>query len=112
MVICIPADPERDPARVAAWRESAAARGGRILHLGILGVSGTVWEGVPRLATLEELFGMRDAQAEQRDALLARARRACLGKAQLAKLDDADGSRPGTSNPGWEDLAVFQSLGA
>ena len=112
VVICIPADPERDPARVAAWRESAAARGGRILHLGIMGASGTAWEGVPRLATLEELFGMRDAQAEQRDALLARARRACLGKAQLAKLDDADGSRAGTSNHGWEDLAVFQSLGA
>jgi hypothetical protein len=111
VVLCVPADPERDPFRVAAWREHAAARGGRILHLGIMGSAGTSWDGLPRLASLEQLFGMRDAQAEQREALLLRARRACLGKAQLAKLDDADGSRPGTSNHGWEDLAVFQALG-
>ena len=112
VVLCVPADPQRDAARVAAWRDGAAERGGRVLHLGIMGSAGTAWAGVPRLATLEELFGMRDAQAEQRDALLQRARRACLGKAQLAKLDDADGSRPGTSNHGWEDLAVFQALGS
>lgn len=112
VVLCVPADPERDAARAAAWREYAAARGGRILHLGIMSTVGTPWADAPRIATLQELFGLRDAQAEQRDALLARARRACLGKAQLARLDDADGSRPGTSNHGWEDLAVFQSLGS
>jgi len=107
VVLCIPADPERDAARVAAWREHAEARGGRILHLGIMSTAGTAWSGVPRLATLQDLFSLRDTQAEQREALLSRARRACLGKAQLAQLDDADGSRPGTSNHGWEDLAVF-----
>ena len=110
VVLCVPADPERDAARVAAWREHADARGGRILHLGIMDATGTAWQGVPRLATLRDLFSLRDAQAEQRDALLARARRACLGKAQLAQLDDADGSRPGTSNHGWEDLAAFLAL--
>ena len=107
VVLCVPADPGRDAARVAAWREHADARGGRILHLGIMSTAGTAWDGVARLATLQDLFSLRDAQAGQRDALLARARRACLGKAQLAQLDDADGSRPGTSNHGWEDLAVF-----
>jgi hypothetical protein len=112
VILCVPVDADRDAPRAAAWRDHAAHRGGRILHLGIMGTGGTAWEGIPRLATLEEMFGMRDAQAEQRDALLSRARRACLGKAQLAKLDDADGSRPGTSNHGWEDLAVFQALGS
>jgi hypothetical protein len=42
--------------------------------------------------------------------MLARARKACANKAQLARLDDADGSRAGSSNHGWEDLAVFQAF--
>ena len=69
--------------------------------------AGTAWAGVPDLATLTELFGLRETQASQRELRLARARRACLSKAQLARLDDADGSRAGSSNHGWEDLAVF-----
>jgi hypothetical protein len=59
---------------------------------------------------LRDLFGLRDSQATQRDAMLARARKACADKAQLAKLDDADGSKAGNSNHGWEDLAVFQAF--
>ncbi len=58
----------------------------------------------PRSPTCSAL---RDTQASQRELQLARARRACLNKAQLARLDDADGSRAGSSNHGWEDLAVF-----
>ncbi len=48
---------------------------------------------VEGLATLRDLFGLRDSQATQRDAMLARARKACTDKAQLARLDDADGSQ-------------------
>jgi hypothetical protein len=107
VVLCIPADAEHDARRVAAW-QARRTFGGRVLHLGILSAAGTVWETVPEVATLGDLFGLRDAHAEQREALLARARRACLEKAQLAQLDDADGSRPGASNHGWDDLAVFQ----
>jgi hypothetical protein len=106
VVLCIPADAERDAHRVEAWQKRRTA-GGRVLHLGILSAAGTAWEGVPELATLGDLFALRDAQAEQREALLARARRACLEKAQLAQLDDADGTRPGSSSHGWEDLAMF-----
>jgi hypothetical protein len=62
---------------------------------------------LPQLATLTALFSLRDKQAAQRELQLARARRACLSKGQLARLDDADGSRAGSSNHGWEDLAVF-----
>jgi hypothetical protein len=107
VVICIPADAARDARRVQLWHHHGATTGGRVLHLGINGAEGTAWAGVARLATLRELFGLRDTQAGQRDAQLARARRACVAKAQLAQLDDADGSRAGNSNHGWEDLAVF-----
>lgn len=104
VVICVPAG-ARDARRVQLWHQHA--RPGRVLHLGINGAAGTAWEGASHLATLAELFGLRDTQASQRELQLARARRACLCKGQLARLDDADGSRAGSSNHGWEDLAVF-----
>lgn len=110
VVICIPADAARDAARVALWRHHGAGSG-RVLHLGIDTAAGTAWDQVREIATLKDLFGLRDTQASQRDALLARARRAAASKAQLARLDDADGSRAGSSNHGWEDLAVFQAFG-
>ncbi len=109
VIICIPADAARDPQRVAAWRRRGDAPG-QVLHLGIDDAAGTDWEGVPGVATLRDLFNLRNAHATQRHALLERARRACRNKAQLARLDDADGSRAGSSNHGWEDLAVFQSF--
>jgi hypothetical protein len=105
VVLCIPPDAPRDAQRVQLWHQRQGA--GRVLHLGIHESAGTAWAGVPRLATLTDLFGLRDTQASQRELQLARARRACLNKAQLARLDDADGSRAGSSNHGWEDLAVF-----
>jgi len=109
VVICIPADAARDAERVRSWLSKA--RPGRVLHLGIDSAAGTAWQQVPGLATLKDLFGLRDTQAAQRDQLLARARKACADKAQLARLDDTDGSRAGSSNHGWEDLAVFQAFG-
>jgi hypothetical protein len=108
VVICIPADTARDSERVRLWR--ALGRDGRVLHLGIDATSGTAWQQLPHIATLKDLFGLRDTQAVQREALLTRARKACFDKAQLAQLDDADGSRVGSSNHGWEDLAVFQAF--
>jgi Glutamyl-tRNAGlu reductase, N-terminal domain len=110
VVICVPADPERDAARVVAWRAHPKPHG-RVLHLGLDQAAGTVWDEVADIATLRDLFGLRDAQASQRSQLLAKAQRACSSKSQLALLDDADGSRPGSSNHGWEDLAVFQAFG-
>jgi Glutamyl-tRNAGlu reductase, N-terminal domain len=108
VVVCIPADASRDAARVEAWLKGA--RSGRVLHLGLDSVEGTAWQRIDGLCTLRDLFNLRDTQASARDILLARARKACLNKALLAKLDDADGSRPGNSNHGWEDLAVFQAF--
>jgi hypothetical protein len=109
VVLCIPADPDRDGARVRWWKRHGAA-GGRVLHLGIDGTAGTAWSQLPGVLTLRDLFNLRDTQATQREAQLVRARRACHNKAQLARLDDADGSRAGSSNHGWEDLAVFQAF--
>ncbi len=109
VVICIPADPVRDPARVQWWLHHGAPEG-RVLHLGIDSTASTAWSRLPNVATLRDLFGLRDSQATQRDTMLARARKACADKAQLARLDDADGSRAGSSNHGWEDLAVFQAF--
>jgi len=109
VIVCIPADAERDAERVRWWRSQP--RPGRLLHLGIDSTAGTAWQQLQEMATLKDLFGLRDTQAAQRDALLARARKACADKAQLARLDDTDGSRAGNSNHGWEDLAVFQAFG-
>lgn len=110
VVLCIPPDAGRDELRVAAWR-SRMGGNGRVLHLGLMDAAGTPWSRIDNLLTLRDLFALRDSQASQREALLARARKACLNKAQLARLDDADGSRPGSASHGWEDLAVFQAFG-
>jgi len=109
VVLCIPADAARDAARVQLWLRHGAPDG-RVLHLGIHDPAATAWQQLPGLATLQDLFGLRDAQAAQRELLLARARKACVNKAQLARMDDADGARAGSSNHGWEDLAVFQAF--
>jgi hypothetical protein len=109
VILCIPADAARDAERVRWWLSQA--RPGRVLHLGIDSAAGTAWQLLPDLSTLKDLFGLRDTQAAQREQLLARARKACADKAQLARLDDTDGSRAGSSNHGWEDLAVFQAFG-
>jgi hypothetical protein len=108
-VLCVPADAERDAARVNWWL-NREAHAGRVLHLGIDSTAGLAWSRIDNVATLRDLFGLRDSQATRREALLARARKACADKAQLAQLDDADGSRAGSSNHGWEDLAVFQAF--
>src|SRR6187402_2860268 len=110
VVICIPADAARDAQR-AQWWQQGGRHEVRVLHLGIDSAAGTAWGAVTGLATLRDLFSLRDTQAVQREQLLSRAGKACADKAQLARLDDADGSRAGNSNHGWEDLAVFQAFG-
>jgi len=110
VIVCIPADAQRDAARVAAWSERRV-HGGRLLHLGIHAAAGTAWQGVAGLATLGDLFGLRDAQADLRQSQLARARRVCAEKAQLA-LIESDGGYRGSSQHGWEDLGAFQALGS
>jgi len=112
VVLCVPADAERDAARIAAWR-SRAGHSGRIVHLG-LGTSGTdkdssseaLWASVPGLTSLTALFDMLRAQSDQRRVQVVRARRACAEKAVLRSL----GSNA-TQPHGWEDLAAFATIG-
>src|SRR5690606_35528654 len=100
IVLCVPADAEKDRKRLAAWGARAARCGrGRIIHLGLLSTEGTAWQSVQSLNTLQDLFNLRDARNELRSTPLARARAACAEKARLRSLGGSS-----TLPHGWEDL--------
>jgi len=102
IVVCIPADPERDAARIAAWRQNPNRC--RLLHLGLLDASGTCWEGAFGLSTLADLFTLQSSHNELRAAHLSRARAACREKARLRSLGGSS-----SLAHGWEDLSLFAS---
>jgi hypothetical protein len=88
VVVCVPADHERDHARVAAWNQARGERG-RLVHLGISELpvddSGhAVWRTAEPLVHLGHMYEMLRASNEQRAALLEQARRACADKALQA----------------------------
>jgi glutamyl-tRNA reductase len=104
IVMCVPADPARDAARIAAWKARVGHKG-RIVHLG-LGESGDVsWAEVSGLTSLASLFDMLKAQSDQRSVQVTRARRACAEKAVLRSLGPS-----ATQAHGWEDLAAFATI--
>jgi glutamyl-tRNA reductase len=105
VVLCVPADAERDAQRIAAW-QARAVQGGRIVHLGLGNeTSGSHWHGVAGLTSLTALFDMLRAQSDQRSVQLTRARRACVEKAVLRSLGPS-----ATQAHGWEDLAAFATI--
>jgi len=106
VVVCVPADAQRDPRRIAAW-SARRGHGGRIVHLGLDrdDAQSAAWAGVPGLTSLTALFDMLRAQSDQRRVQVARARRACAEKAVLRSLG------PNATQPhGWEDLAAFATI--
>ncbi|MCC7460941.1 MAG: hypothetical protein IT480_00625 [Gammaproteobacteria bacterium] len=105
VVVCIPADPERDPARIAAWN-ARADRGGRLIHLGLSdALTHAHWGTASDLLDLGTLFDLLRSHTEQRRRAVERARRGCAEKAMLRSLG------PSTSAAhGWEDLAAFATL--
>ncbi len=104
VIVCVPPDPTRDAARIAAWR-SRADRDGRIVHLGLGEVSGSAWDGVTGLVGLDSLYDMLRTQSDLRTLQLTRARRSCEEQAlQCALGHGAD------SDHGWEDLAAFATI--
>jgi len=105
VVVCIPADPERDPARIAAWN-ARADRGGRLIHLGLAqALEHPHWGTASDLLDLGALFDLLRSQTEQRRRAVERARHGCAEKALLRSLG------PSTSSAhGWEDLAAFATL--
>jgi hypothetical protein len=100
VVVCIPADPERDAARLAAWRQNPNRC--RLMHLGLLDASGTCWQGAFGLSTLADLFTLQSSHNELRAAHIARAGAACREKARLRSLGG-----PSSLAHGWEDLSLF-----
>jgi glutamyl-tRNA reductase len=104
VVICVPADPLGDQARVQAWRERQAGAG-RVIHLGVGAEGVAPWNSLPEFVSLGALFEMLQAQSDLRRRQLERSRRACMEKALLRSL----GSN--TSQPqSWEDLAAFNAV--
>lgn len=101
IIMCVPADEQRDRERLAAWH-ARPSREGRVLHLGLLTSAVTPWSEIAGLNTLQDLFSLRDARQESRAAFIARARNACHEKAQLQNL----GGSPSMAH-GWEDLSLF-----
>jgi glutamyl-tRNA reductase len=88
VVVCVPADHERDAHRVDAWSHPRSERG-RVIHLGFsdmpAGDSGEAhWAAVDPLLHLGHLYDMLRASNEQRAAQIEQARRACADKALQA----------------------------
>jgi hypothetical protein len=104
VILCVPADPVQDRARVAAWNERSG-RGGRVIHLGLRAEGVEPWNGIPELVSLGAMFDMLQSQTELRRRQLERARRGCLERAVLRALG-GHSSHPHS----WEDLAAFISL--
>jgi glutamyl-tRNA reductase len=104
VILCVPADPAHDAARIAIW-QARAGHGGRIVHLGLGESHESSWARVAGLTSLTALYDMLRAQSEQRGAQLARARHSCHEKAALR----ATGARARPPHD-WEDLAAFATI--
>jgi hypothetical protein len=88
VVVCVPADAERDPHRISAWSHPRGERG-RLVHLGFSelpadGAGHGIWGTAEPLLHLGHMFEMLRASNEQRAAQLEQARRACADKALQA----------------------------
>jgi hypothetical protein len=106
VVLCVPLDAARDPARVAAVLRRPLAERPRIAHLGVLDTAGSVWSALPGAMTLETLFELDRRQGALRTQRLARAHDWCHSRARLRALD-----RCVSIAHGWEDLAEFAVAG-
>jgi hypothetical protein len=104
VIVCVPADPDRDALRIRAWR-GRRSPGGRLLHLGILSVEGTNWGSIPTLATLTDLFHLQTANQDRRQLQFKRAGRECRERAHLRDLGG-----PISLAHGWEDLSLFANI--
>ena len=105
VVVCVPTDPERDPARAAAWAVPRTPRG-QLIHLGFDdSADRQAWAGAGPMLHLGAIYQMMQEQNELRRAQVRRAERACSERALLRALGRSD------SEPhGWEDLVAINSL--
>jgi glutamyl-tRNA reductase len=104
VVLCVPADPERDGERIRAW-QSRAHSGRQVIHLGGDMRANPQWRDVQALTSLDTLFDMLQEQSDQRQRQVQCALQACADKALLrgqgGNAKQADGR---------EDVAAFAAL--
>jgi len=105
VVVCVPADAQRDAARAAAWATPRANRG-QLVHLGVDDTADlSNWSAAGKLLNLTAVYELLQAQNELRQAQVRRAERACRERSLLRSLGRSD------SEPhGWEDLVAIDSL--
>jgi glutamyl-tRNA reductase len=105
VVVCVPADAQRDAARAAAWATPRAGRG-QLIHLGVDDSADLRdWRAAGKLLNLTAVYALLQAQNELRQAQVRRAERACRERSLLRALGRSD------SEPhGWEDLVAIDSL--
>ena len=81
VVVCVPADAERDVLRAAAWK-APRQRGGRLIHLGLDSAEQmSAWRDAAGMLDLAAVYELLRASNEQRRLQLERARAACTAKA-------------------------------
>lgn len=104
IVVCVPADAKRDPARVQAW-QSRRDQAGQVIHLGGDMRANSNWSQVPGLTSLDTLFDMLQAQSDQRQRQVQCALQACTAKSLSA-------DQTGRSNQanGREEVAALAAL--
>ena len=104
IVLCVPADAERDLERIRAW-QSRAQPDGQVLHLGGDMRAHPQWCSVRALTSLDTLFDMLQEQSDQRQRQVQRALQFCTDKAQLR-------GHAGTAHQadGREDVAALAAL--
>lgn len=104
IVLCVPADAERDGERIRAW-QTRAQSGGQIIHLGGDMRANAQWCTVTALTSLDTLFDMLQEQSDQRQRQVQCALHACTDKSLLhgqgGSAHQADGQ---------EDVAAFAAL--
>lgn len=99
VVLCVPRDSERDPARIAALSCSRA----RVVHLGLREAEASEWKKLERFHSLDGIFRLDRSVTQVRSLQVDRARAACREKARLRAL----GGGSSSIAHGWEDLAAF-----
>jgi hypothetical protein len=82
IVLCVPADAERDIERIRAW-QSQPRPDGQVLHLGGDMRAHPQWHHLAGLTSLDTLFDMLQEQSDLRQRQVQCALQACADKAQL-----------------------------
>ena len=84
VIVCLPRDAELDARWVAVLRDRALRGSLTTVHLGCRRAQRGLWDALPNLFDLDDLFDLQRAQEERRTDQLRRAREACHALAERA----------------------------